>query len=286
MTAASSKSARPATWSGLRIPGKELAEARLQCHHAVQINTRLARGFVPPQADDSHTSLVWYPVVGALIGQPVDQFRLGLRIADLTLVLLESAGDVVAEFPLDGRTVAEATNWLGKQLTSIGHEPAPLADPLHFELDDHPLIHGAQFEFRGREALFEDLAKWYGNAALCLSSISAPVRCWPHHFDIAAQIAAGEHSIGVGLSPGDRSYSQPYFYVTPWPYADASLLPELSTGSWHTEGWVGAVLIADEILPKLDQQRFVRRFFDRAIAALEEARKEAVRRSTKDALSM
>ena len=39
-------------WSRLHIPGKELVEARLQCHHAVQINTRLARGFVPAKADD------------------------------------------------------------------------------------------------------------------------------------------------------------------------------------------------------------------------------------------
>ena len=51
------QNAMSAAWSRLHIPGKELVEARLQCHHAVQINTRLARGFVPAQADDSHTSL-------------------------------------------------------------------------------------------------------------------------------------------------------------------------------------------------------------------------------------
>jgi len=159
-------------------------------------------------------------------------------------------------------------NWLGTQLTAIGRDPAPLSDPLHFDPVDHPLLHGAQFEFRGREALFEELANWYSNAALCLNSISAQVRCWPHHFDIATQIEVGEHSVGVGLSPGDATFEEPYFYVTPWPYPHASRLPDLSIGSWHTDGWVGAVLGADDILPKVDQQSFVRRFLESAIAAL------------------
>src|SRR5712671_4870905 len=180
-------------WAILRMPGEELAEARLQCHHAVQINTRLACGFVSAKADDSHTSLCWDTAAGALIGQLVDRFRLGLRIADLTIVLLEPSGDVVKEFPLDGRTVEEAVNWLGERLTANGRDPAPLANPLHFELNDHPLLHGARFQFRGCKVRFEELAKWYSNAAVCLSSIASPVRCWPHHFDIATQIAAGEH---------------------------------------------------------------------------------------------
>ncbi len=255
-------------WASLHIPGKELVEARLQCHHAVQINTRLARGFVPAQADDSHTSLSWNRTAGALIGQPVSLFRLGLRVANLTLVLLTPLGDVVATLSLDGRTFEDALDWLSVRLNDIDIDPAPLSRPLHFQLDDHPLLHGARFESRGSEPLFEELAKWYGNADRCLSSIALPVRCWPHHFDIAAQIAVGERSIGVGLSPGDASYAQPYFYVTPSPYPDAGKLPGLASGKWHTEGWVGAVLTADELLPQVDQEGFVRDFLDAAVAAL------------------
>jgi oligo-1,6-glucosidase len=44
--------------------------ARLQCHHAAQINTRFARGFVAPKPDDSHTSPTWDPSAGALLGEP------------------------------------------------------------------------------------------------------------------------------------------------------------------------------------------------------------------------
>jgi hypothetical protein len=82
------------------------------------------------------------------------------------------------------------------------------------------------------------------------------VRCWPHHFDIATLIEfappqGGDsgRSIGVGLSPGDSSYPEPYFYVTPWPYPNDPPLPDLAArGEWHTEGWLGAVLTAPSVI--------------------------------------
>ena len=122
-------------------------------------------------------------------------------------MLSGASGEVVGAFPLDRRTLQEAFDWLGSRLKGFGLDPAPLAHPIHFELDDHRLLHGCRFEFSGRERLFEELARWYGNAALCVSAISSPVQCWPHHFDIATQIAIGERPIGVGLSPGDANYS-------------------------------------------------------------------------------
>jgi hypothetical protein len=259
-----------ARWETLRQPGDRLAEARLQCHHAVQLNTRLARGFVPARSDDSHTSLTWDFAARALMGEPVSSFRPGLQIADLKLVLPGASGERFGEFPLDGRTFEEARGWLGDQLRSAGLDPAPLAQPIHFELDDHPLLHGARFALRAHEPFFDELAKWYSNAAGVLESIASPVRCWPHHFDIGALIAEGDRSIGVGLSPGDSNYSQPYFYVTPWPYPEPDRLPDLPAGNWHTRDWIGAVLRADEILARSDQRDFVRSFLDNAIGALGE----------------
>jgi hypothetical protein len=257
-----------ARWETLRQPGGRLAEARLQCHHAVQLNTRLARGFVPARSDDSHTSLTWDSSARALTGEPVSSFHLGLQIAELKLVLLGESGERLSEFPLDGRTFEEARGWLGGQLRSAGLDATPLAQPIHFELDDHPLLHGARFALRGHEPLFEELARWYSNAAGVLEPIASPIRCWPHHFDIGSSIAEGERSIGVGLSPGDGSYSQPYFYVTPWPRPEPDRLPDLPAGGWHTRGWTGAVLRADEILARSDQWDLARSFLDNAIRVI------------------
>jgi hypothetical protein len=255
-------------WERLGIPGTDFAEARRQCHHAAQINTRLVRGFAEAQSDDSHTSMSWDPAESALVGREVSSFRLGLRIAELTLVLLGRSGQEIRVFPLDGRTPADALDWLGSYLSAAGLDPAPLMQPIHFELEDHPLLHGAAFRRKGSEPFFGELAKWYGNAALCLGTFGLPVRCWPHHFDIAALIANGEGSIGAGMSPGDGSYDQPYFYVTPWPYPAAGSLSKLAVGNWHTEGWVGAVLTATDVLRAESQRQLVEQFLSGAVAAV------------------
>ena len=79
---------------------------------------------------------------------------------------------------------------------------------------------------------------------------------WPHHFDIATLITIEENpgpekskTIGVGLSPGDESYNEPYFYISPWPYpVNKNNLPKLNHGFWHTQGWFGEVLTSSEII--------------------------------------
>jgi hypothetical protein len=244
------------------MSGSALTEAREQCHHAVQINTRLARGFTQEQADDSHTSLSWNASAGALIGQPAGGFRLGIRIADLTLVLYGAEGGEPSSFALDGRTLDDAMTWLEGRLVEAGLDPSPLRKPLHFTLEPHALQEGGTFRQKGIETELAELAKWYGDAALCLGKVSSPVRCWPHHFDLATQVTVEKGSIGAGMSPGDASYAQPYFYLSPWPYPAAEELPPLELGHWHTAGWVGAVLTADEVIAAADQQQAVSLFLN------------------------
>jgi len=42
----------------------------------------------------------------------------------------------------------------------------------------------------------------------------------------------------VGLSPGDGSFDQPYFYALPWPAPADRELPRLDGGgTWQREGW-------------------------------------------------
>ena len=43
-------------------------------------------------------------------------------------------------------------------------------------------------------------------------------RIWPHHFDLGALLPIGDgRAIGLGLSPGDGAYDEPYFYTSPYP---------------------------------------------------------------------
>ena len=120
--------------------------------------------------------------------------------------------------------------------------------------------------FAAASSAIEELARAHDNAS--------PVRCWPHHFDLATLLtldpgadAEDARSVGIGFCSGDGNYDQPYFYVTPWPYPDASALTDLSKGTfWHTKDWTGAILTGEQILAFPSETRS-----QRVLSALEEA---------------
>jgi hypothetical protein len=153
-------------------------------------------------------------------------------------------------------------------------------------MPEHPTGAGARFAWTD-PAPFEQLVRWYSNAALLISIVAthspgaSPVRCWPHHFDIATMItlnpgeADGEkiRSITFGMSPGDQAFDEPYFYVTSSPAPGDGVLPNLKGGGvWHREGWTGSVLTASALVsPTADQQAGqVSEFADSALAAARE----------------
>jgi hypothetical protein len=128
------------------------------------------------------------------------------------------------------------------------------------------------------------LSRWYGAAADVLEEVRArygsikpgpgPVRCWPHHFDIAVLVRLDEgqseagRSIGVGFSPGDEYYQEPYLYVSPYPVPKNPALPALPQGGhWHTRDFFGAVGTAQEFLALPDPRAAVVQVIDAALGA-------------------
>ena len=77
-------------------------------------------------------------------------------------------------------------------------------------------------------------------------------------------------TVGIGLSPGDINYDEPYWYVSPYPYPETENLPPLDgNGFWHTQQWVGAVLRASHWSQNgtAAQQEQVRSFLHSALQA-------------------
>lgn len=245
---------------GSRDP-TSLTDARPQCHHAAQLLTRVARAYVPAKPDDSHTNLGWEPSQAMFVCRPTEPggFQLGLRLEELRLRLLGPGGEPEADFALPGRTLREASEWVAGQLAAKGLDGGSFDEPLHFEIPHHPVADGQAFSPDEGPA-FGELSRYYSNAASLITKVanaqpgSSDVRCWPHHFDIATLITlrgAGEDAttIGFGLSPGDGSYGQPYFYINPWPAPDSSKLPALDAGvHWHTEGFTGAIVLGEDLV--------------------------------------
>ncbi|MDH3201739.1 MAG: hypothetical protein OEM15_12670 [Myxococcales bacterium] len=263
---------------GSLLPGT-LVEARLELHWATQLVSAVGTSLLPPQSDFSHTNCGWLAELGVLAGRAVgdDALRPALVFEGLELVLLDGTQERAA-LPLAGHTLEEGRVWLAGELGVPSDE---LRLPEH-EMPAHPVGDGGVFsEARADQRI--ELAAWFADASRLIRRLVAddptasPVRCWPHHFDIASLIVLDgdaepeeARSYGVGFSPGDQSYAQPYFYVTPWPYPNADALPVLEAGArWHTSGWTGAVLTADQVisLPHEEQQAQVTRALKSAILA-------------------
>lgn len=221
-----------------------MIDTRLQLHWAAQAAAGVGRTVLPKQADDSHTNFRWRE--GSLM-QGDD--RSGIRIRDLTLLF----GD--DEYPLTGRTLDDAFRFFEERVGQTLARPGEAAPP------DHPVAHGAVFVPAADE--LKALSALYARANDELQRVQeSPVRCWPHHLDIATLIAlGGGRTIGVGLSPGDTQYPAPYWYVNTWPEPDEHTMTPLPGGFWNTQGWYGAVL------PALSNAK-VAEFIDAAISGL------------------
>ncbi len=262
----------------------DLLDAKLQAHWAAQIVAGFGQTLLDPRPDDSQSNVGWTEEVGALCGHPSPEgFRVGLRISDLTLLFFNVEDSCLASLGLEGKTLYEGITWIGDIYTKEGGaHPSPAFAIRDYEMPTHPVAEQEPFRLDNQDA-FQELEHWYANTHGILHSLTqewkeaGPVRCWPHYFDIASLVVfpetpdSGQNpTVGCGMSPGDATFSEPYFYVTVWPYPPKEQLPELSFGFWHTEGFIGAILTASDLIkeqPKDFQAQRVQQFFSEGTQA-------------------
>ncbi len=243
------------------VPIADLGETKLQLHWAAQIVSAFGNALLEPRTDDSQSNLGWVSSCGALSGHPTsDGWNVGLRLADLTLLFLTPKNTIQTEFGLHGQTLQKGLEWLtvtySKFSGSVPPKPLSLRE---YDMPSHPVENNTAFQLNNGAA-FQELHHWYSNAHQVIRTVSekwkeaSPIRCWPHFFDIATlvslplpQNSGSTGTIGCGMSPGDATYAEPYFYVTIWPYPEKETLPDLTVGKWHTEGFVAAVLTASDL---------------------------------------
>ncbi len=261
----------------------DLAAARNLAHAAVQFLSRAARANLTPAPDDSHSNLGWDDEARHFKSQPLPgnsgdcfvtlrffPFRLGFTATSSTFV------------DLDGLSHHEVQQWVDDHLTDAGlNTSAPINLPYSLPADVAALD---RLDISGEAERLKVLGAWFELAHSTLTRFAgekrtlapgpSPVRCWPHHFDIATYVSleGGDpetaQGIGVGMSPGDESYEQPYFYVNPWPHLDPSDLPPApAPGHWHKEGFVGAIATAEELLALDDLPSGLSGFLESAFAA-------------------
>jgi hypothetical protein len=255
-----------------------LTAARLQLHYAIQPLASASAALCSTADEGSRGALLW-DSAGRRMQTPwipgETPLRITLEPVDLRCSLIDVAGRELASLDLARRRVGEAFDWLRAALDSLdrkGEEVVPLAHPSD-DFPFHTIALGDPFPSDGREERGL-LASLYHRSAEALAAVlsdsnqEAPLRLWPHHFDLARLLSfSGGRSVGLGFSPGDRSYAEPYWYVAPWP--TPAELPSLAVGTWHTDGWTGEIQRlsdAGEALP--DPGPFLRQAFEVACRAL------------------
>ncbi len=265
----------------------ELESARLDLHRGAQLVGMVGKQLLEPAADHSHGSLEWLDEVEVLAGQPLaDGSRVALRVASQELVILDAEAHVSDRLELRSHTLEAVAAWVRDRLLerreAVGQtEWVALAA---VGLTDASVGRDAPFGSAGDA--HAELGRWFGNADRLLRHFAdrepgaSPVRGWPHHFDLATLITFDSEvqpeearSVGLGLSPGDGSFGEPYLYALPWPAPEPDALPPLEGGTWVTEGWVGAVLVGSDVVDLGDagkQASAARTFYESALASSKE----------------
>jgi hypothetical protein len=204
----------------------------------------------------------------------------GLRFVDFTLFLRDGTGNHAAEKKLVGVNLDDGLSWLIAAIAEHTGDSPPDLKLAEHEMPEHPLRSGEPFSPRPTAQL-EELARWFANGDRVLQGVSADnpgalaVQIWPHHFDpsVVIKLAPGSgaedaRGVTVGMSPGDSSYAEPYYYVLCYPFPEGAALPDLEGGGrWHVAGWTGAVLTGVNAASAEDQARQVEAFVSSAISA-------------------
>jgi hypothetical protein len=283
-----------AHWHKLTRPrASELEDTRKQLHWATQLVSAVGATLIPARSDYSHTNLDWSDAHHGLLSQPspgTPSLRGLLSFPRVTIELIRDHGGSneksVLSMPLANRTFADALAELEHAVSKQLGRETKLVRPKH-ELPAHRVDpDGEAGTFGGWEkhALVE-LVSWFANGDRALRELrrqdsrATEVRCWPHHFDIATLLVLERErpedptseftrSIGVGMTPGDGSYADAYWYVTPWPYPSSPRLPTLAGGGiWNQDDWIGAVLTSTAL--REPQAETFAKFMVSALAACE-----------------
>ena len=253
---------------------------REQIHQVIQSVSAVGRHFLEPKSDDKNATLTWVPEQGRLAGQwieaPAGKFRASFSIAEASIHLIDQNINIIDTLEINEKRFPQLMIWFEENIGKLGLPVENFDGDFPYEMPEYPTQKNKPFDFADKTSLAA-LSAYYHNTFKVLSRFSgkyehaSKVIVWPHHFDQALSIKlkdsgdpATSHYVGLGMSPGDEHYNQPYMYVNSWPYVEEQFLKELTFGNWHSDEWVGGVLLAEELWSAENQEEALKLFYEEA----------------------
>ena len=257
------------TW--ITIPKFNLESTRYikqQYHIAIQVVVLPGRSYLQKSPRDEHATLELDNHRNSLVGKWIscknNRWRCGISMEQKKIYFEEEGSPEPLEADFRNKTFNELMLWLEESLATAGFSVSSLNSTTPYKLPDYtkqktPLCfdrnNGFEFFFpfyKNSSFLFENFKKYV--------DVHCENRLWPRHLNQKISIMikdSGEPStstyLGLGMSPGDQYYDEPYLYVNCWPYLEGDL-PEPSVGFWHIDDWVGTVFLFSD-LAKFSNQR-------------------------------
>jgi hypothetical protein len=225
-------------------------------HSLAQYIALTGTNWLPNQPDDSHTNMVWNNERQRLEGRPFEredqQIQLVVDTSTFSLLFVDGQQHVVASFPIEGKTPAEATSWWQSLMHDWGIVEIK---GLNYTLAEPPVPNNTPYAYPvGLKAWGE----WRKLAQTVLTTLNessgqaSEVRIWPHHFDTGVyysfpgETGAEQAAIWAGYAIADAVSYEPYFYLSGYDsrqHIDFAATRPLTTGTWlNTPSWQGAIL--------------------------------------------
>ena len=276
-------------WEQLTYHSKDhFKYATLLQLHALQFIAIAGRYLAKPQKNENHIAMQWYLSKKMLVGTWIDAkqypIKIGIRLDNLKLKILNPSFTEIDSLYLQGHTKGEAFDWLNEKMKMLKAEMGRMKMELNYPLPYHETEDGEPFEIRNKDEMVE-LTKLRTNTHLVLKQIStlfqnvSPIQVWPHNFNTYFTIPIEEDGadkllkyINVGLAIPDEFFDRYYFFVSHCDkdeLADYDKLKKLEgDGLWTTRDRVIAILPINKFYCDKTKEDQVKRILSFLISAL------------------
>lgn len=244
-------------------------------HHYSKILGKIRAGLTPKQKHWWHISLrcstaglVTTPV--PYNGKRTFEVELDFCLHSVNIRTSDGGRSVIK---IEGQKPVELASQILDQLLKYGIEID--LDKSQFSLEASPEYNRKHVEnyWKALSQIDQIFKKFKGN----LRKETSPVQLWPHHFDLAflwfsGRLVPGEdpmdeeysdEQMNFGFSTGDEGISDPYFFITAYPFPEKAFSEKLPNGvKWNREGFTGAVLMYEKLVSSDNSKEVLTSYLD------------------------